>query len=305
MKKTIIIFSTLALISIQCAWAQKDMQVTMYGYAESIFNPALTSSDRAYEATLLARQQWFNFDLAPQTQFLTLEIPIKKRTGLGLDVMHDQLGYENNFDITANYAHYFIVGEQRSLGIGIGANLLAKNLDGTQLIYEEAFDPNGIYSQETHYNFNFNAGLSYTAPHFTIGLSTRHVAATNLSQTDIFIPTRHYDLFSSLLFNLNEHLSIQPNALVKSNFQIWEYNLGAVAEFEQTLRFGFNYRIKESAALMLGIVFLKNFQIMYAYDIINGTLNNISPASHELVLRYSIKPKPPKAPYLKSPRYFN
>ncbi|PKP01273.1 MAG: hypothetical protein CVU11_15735 [Bacteroidetes bacterium HGW-Bacteroidetes-6] len=305
MKKIIVLVFTLSFVLSHSLKAQKDMQITMYNYAESIFNPAFTSSDRSWEATLLARQQWFNFNLAPETQFLTLEIPVKKSHGFGLDIMHDKLGYENNYDVTVNYAHYFQVGEQRRIGVGIGLNMLAKNLDGTQLIYEEAFDPNGIYSMETRYNFNLNAGLSYTSPHFSIGLSTRHIAAANLPETEIFAPARHYYLFSSFLFNVNSHLNIQPNALLKSNLQIWEWNAGAVAEFEHTLRFGFNYRMKESAALMLGLVFLKNFQVMYAYDIINGRLSNISPASHELVLRYSIRPKPPKAPYLKSPRYFN
>lgn len=304
--KQIIHFLLVCLLMIsQRVFAQKDVQVTMHGYAESVINPALTSADRGWDATLLARDQWFDFNRAPATQFLSFEMPLGLNNGLGLAVMHDQLGYENNFDISMNYARFFKVGDQRRIGFGLAGNLLSKNIDGTQLIYDEMNDPNGIYTSVTQYNINLNAGLSYVSPHLTLGFSTRHLAATGLDETEIFLPARHYYLYGSYLLNVNEHLALTPSVLMKTNFQLHEYNISAVAEFEQTLRFGVNYRLKESTALMLGLVFLKHFQVMYAYDIITGSVQTVSPASHEIVLRYLFKPKPPKAPYLKSPRYLN
>lgn len=293
------------LIMSLTASAQKDLQFTLNNFTGSIFNPSLTSADRSYRATLLARQQWVDFSKAPATQFLTLEMPAWKKHGIGFSFIHDKLGYENNYDLTLNYSFFIRLSDTRSLGIGAGLNLLAKNLDGTQLIYDDMSDPNAVYDNVTRYNLNANAGLSYNAPRFTAGISTRHLNASSIENTVIFSPARYYYLYSAWKLPLNEHLSMQPNGLLKTNLQNWEYNAGLMAEFEKTLRFGFNYRYSESLALLVGLTLIKNLEVMYAYDIINGTLSDVSPSSHELVLRYSVKPKPPKLPYLKSPRYFN
>lgn len=292
------------LISL-AANAQKDLQFTLNNFTGSIFNPSLTSADRSWRFTVLGRQQWIDFSKAPATQFVTIEMPAWKKHGIGLAFVHDKLGFENNYDLTLNYSFFIKLSDTRSLGIGAGLNLLAKNLDGTQLIYDDMSDPNAIYDNVTRYNINANAGLSYNSPRLTVGVSTRHLNASDIENTEIFSPVRYYYLYSAWKFPVNEHLSFQPNGLLKTNLQNWEYNAGMIAEFEKTLRFGLNYRYSESVAMLVGLTLIKNLEVMYAYDIINGTLSDVSPSSHELVLRYSIKPKPPKLPYLKSPRYFN
>jgi type IX secretion system PorP/SprF family membrane protein len=304
MKAGIYTMFAVLIISLSAS-AQKDLQFTLNQFTGSVFNPALTSADRSYRATLLARQQWIDFSKAPATQFLTLEMPAWKKHSIGIALVHDKLGYENNYDLTLNYSFFIKLSDTRSLGLGAGLNLLVKNLDGTQLIYDDMTDPNAVYDNVTRYNLNANAGLSYNAPRLTVGVSTRHLNASAIENTEIFSPARYYYLYAAWKLPLNEHLTLQPNGLLKTNLQNWEYNAGLLAEFENTLRFGFNYRHSESFALLVGLTSIKNLEVMYAYDIINGTLSDVSPSSHELVLRYSVKPKPPKLPYLKSPRYFN
>lgn len=303
--KKIYITILVVLVSSFSLMAQKEIQLTQFGAARSIINPSLTAMNRYTEISVLAREQWSGFSKAPSTQFLSFELPLKKRFGIGAAVLHDQLGFENNYDITANWAWYIPVGESRNISAGLGFNVLSKNLSGSELIYDDMTDPNGVYTDVTRYSFNLNAGLGYSSEKFCIGISSRHLSGTGINASEIFKPVRHYYLFSSYRFKVNENFLLQPSMLLKSNGQKLETNLTLSGELVNTLTLGVNFRVEESVALILGINLIKNLRISYAYDIINGPVSKVSPASHELMLSYKFRKNPPKAPYIKSPRYFN
>lgn len=304
MKKNILIYMVLLLAS-PALTAQKDIQVTQFGAARSIINPSLTAANQYTEISLLAREQWSGFSKAPSTQFLSIETPLNKRFGVGTAVIHDQLGFENNYDITANLAWYMPVGDNRNLSAGLGFNVLSKSLSGSELVYDDMTDPNGVYTDVTRYSFNLNAGLGYSSEKFCFGISSRHLSGTGISASEIFKPVRHYYLFSAYRIRINDNFLLQPALMLKSNGQKLESNFTLTGELVKTLTLGANFRFDESIALILGINIIKNLRVSYAYDIINGPVSKVSPASHELLLTYKFRKNPPKLPYIKSPRYFN
>lgn len=286
-------------------FAQKDVQFTQFGSARSIINPALTGLNSYTEISILARQQWTGFSKAPSTQFISYEQAFKKRWGLGASLIHDNLGFENNYDMNANAAYYYPLSESTKLSFGLGLNVINKNLSGNELIYDDMTDPNGIYTDESKTGINLNAGIGISSEKFSIGISSRHLSNQGIKSSDIFSPIRHYYLYSSYQLKINDQYFLRPSILIKSNAQKTELNLNLCGEFVNTLILGVNFRYEESLALIIGIQAIKNLKVSYSYDIISGPVNKVSPASHELLLTYKFRKNPPKAPYLRSPRYFN
>lgn len=289
-------------------FSQKDIQFTHLSYVQEVFNPAIASYDGSYRAVIIARQQWFNFQGAPQTQMVSFSFPYQKKWGFSAQLLHDRLGFENNFMLTTNGAYFFpltIRENDYRIGIGLASNFYLKRLEGSKLIYDDMSDPNGVFTDVTRFHADLNAGLTFSGKNFLTAISTRNVISVPKSKQDIFKYNRYFYIFASYDIRMNEHVTLSPFYFAKTNFQLYEHNIQVAALFENAFKVGLNYRHKESLGIMLGIKFLKNWEIAYAYDLIVGSINQVSFGSHDMVLSYQVKPLPPKPPYIKSPRYFN
>ena len=305
MKKILAILSSIIFSVLS---AQKDVQFTHFTYVQDFINPASAAFDKSYKSTVLVRQQWFDFSGAPQTQLASFSMPLKNRWGLTAQLLHDKLGFENNFSLTAGGAYFlpFTIRENDyRFGIGFAGNFYVKRLDGSKLIYDDMTDPNGVFNDFTKVHGDVNVGISLSGKDFFVGTSMKNIIGVPKSKETIFKYNRNYYIFASYRFKLNEHVDLIPNYYTKTNFQVWEHNIQVHGWFEKAFMVGLNYRYKESIGMLLGIRFLKHWEIAYGYDIITGSIKQASFGSHDIVLHYHVKPLPPKLPYIKSPRYFN
>ena len=177
MKKIKIILGVLALMSITTVFGQQDPQYTQYMYNMNVLNPAYAGSRGATSIGILGRTQWVGVDGAPQTFTLSAHAPVGKAVGLGLSVIHDEIGPVKEDNVYADFSYTLITSDEGRLAFGIKGGVTFMDVRETLMI--DGGDPLNIPIHQTspnigagvfYYNQRFYAGLS--APNF---LETRHL----------------------------------------------------------------------------------------------------------------------------------
>ena len=108
--KNRILHIALILTVIMAAATQVEAQqapiFTNYSNSYAYINPGFAGMSEGVNLLGLYRQQWAGFvdndgnEVAPKTFLLTGDIPIRGiHGGLGLSIMQDQLGFENNVNV--------------------------------------------------------------------------------------------------------------------------------------------------------------------------------------------------------------
>jgi len=160
-------------------------------------------------------------------------------------------------------------------------------------------------NEGTYIRFSTGAGISYTSPQFTIGLSVPQINQTKIyesAEADHAHFERHYLLFSSVNFRLNYKWKLIPTVLVR-------YTSGVPASFDITSRlvyrdivqFGIFYRQHESFGGLLSFKVNKYLQLAYSYDYPTSALSAFTNGTHELTLFNNIKIYNKR---IRSPRHF-
>ena len=80
-------------------FGQQDAQYTQYMYNTFSVNPAYAGSREVLSISALHRSQWVGRDGAPNTQTLSVHGPSSDKVGLGLSIVHDEIGNNTNQNI--------------------------------------------------------------------------------------------------------------------------------------------------------------------------------------------------------------
>ena len=117
MKKTLTLIA-FALGS-TAAFSQQDPQFSQYMYNKLFMNPAYAGMRQALCATTIYRNQWQGFDGSPKSIVFSADAFLPQiKGGVGLNIVHDKLGFETNMGFRANYSFHLPVGGGL-LGIGL------------------------------------------------------------------------------------------------------------------------------------------------------------------------------------------
>ncbi len=88
------------------AFAQQDVQFSQYAFNTLALNPAYAGYRGAPTLNATFRDQWAGFSGAPKTATLSLDglTSAEGHTGLGVQLLYDQLGPQQNYSLTGFYA---------------------------------------------------------------------------------------------------------------------------------------------------------------------------------------------------------
>src|SRR5690349_24079150 len=101
------------------ARAQHSIVYSQYLFNGLLINPAYAGSHVQFSATLTYRNQWVNFDGAPETTTLGIHNSFRKgRVGAGLLVTSDRIGSYSNTGMFASYAYAIKVPSGGVLSMG-------------------------------------------------------------------------------------------------------------------------------------------------------------------------------------------
>lgn len=308
MRKILFILLIAATIS-QNAFSQQDPQTSTYFFNPLAFNPAYAGSRGCINATLLGRFQWVGINGAPNTQFLSVNLPFRHQSiGVGLHLINDKIGSRTSQSIYADFAFAIRLNKNEdrlSFGLTGGVDINQFNFNG--LVVTDPADLNYVNAYSGA-NPNFGLGVYYYGKRHYIGFSIPRLLSMSLSNSSLSTAatSRHYYFAAGYVFKINSVIDFKPSVLLKitENAPI---TLDINASFFLFERFwvGGMYRFHESAGMNLAYIVKDFMMIGYAFDYpfndlrTNNSITNFG--SHEVVLSFDFMKKKRS---IVGPRYF-
>ncbi|HOS85222.1 MAG TPA: type IX secretion system membrane protein PorP/SprF [Bacteroidales bacterium] len=293
------------IVATHISIAQTDIQQTNYMFNELSFNPAYTGSTGNIRATVLARKQWLGFETSPLTQTLCVDNNTRFG-GIGLNINHDQLGYERSLYAKLLYSYTAQLSEKTALTAGFAAGVIHRSLDGSMLEFQDEItpDPSAIFDNQGEIKPTIDFGLQFLHKDFAIGLSSAHLH-TSLQQASIFNMPRHFYGYAQYRVQAGEKLAFVPTVYAKSGSNVYQVEANTNVYFNKKFWLGASYRLDESMVALAGLIVKEQVYIGYAYDFNVGDVSPHSYGSHEIFISFRKKPAPPQSGFYQSTRLFN
>ena len=300
------------LIAVTASRGQQDAQYTQYMYNTMSINPAYTGTRQAMSIVALHRSQWVGLDGAPQTQTFNIHSPVGDRVGLGLSLVHDEIGPTSELYIDIDYSYRLKIDDDKRLSFGLkaGGHFLNVNFSKLNQYVSELMTVDNI---KNRFSPNFGVGAYYYSPRSYLGISipnmleTKHFnneSKSNVSTNYIAKENITYYLIGGYIFELSPLWKFKPATLVKvvSGSPI-QWDISGNLMFNDQFIVGAAYRWSAAFSGMFGVQLSDNMLIGLAYDreitdLGNTRFNN---GSVEFILRYDFIDKVSK---VIAPRFF-
>lgn len=303
--------------------AQQDAQFSQYMFNGLYINPAYAGYRQQWNVNMFYRTQWVGFPGAPKTFSIAADGSANdERVGLGIQVMNDKLGAQNNTSFYATYAYRIPLDDynNKTLALGISGGFVQQRLDVTALDPIDHDDPLLMNAKKTALMPDARFGVFYNSERLYAGLSADNLITNIFQKGDAlrtYLPLKPHLYFTvGGLVPLSDMLLFKPSFLLKEDFAgPTSFDLNAFLLINKMIWIGASYRtaifnkeaidnsLTKSGAIvgMLEVFVNDKLRIGYAYDqTINGTAAN-NYTTHEISLSYFF---PTQKARMMSPRYF-
>jgi type IX secretion system PorP/SprF family membrane protein len=297
-------FWLICLLAATQAQGQQHVMFTQYMFNGLALNPAYAGSHDGLSLTALGRKQWTGLEGAPSTQTFSAHSPLRQeKVGLGLLVLHDQIGVTNQTGVYGSYAYRLQFPERGTLSMGLQAGV---NHFNSRFSRVSVSDPTFAGQDVSEWQPSFGFGLYYhtrrfyagaSIPQFNQNIFTRNKDWQYLNQV------RHYFITAGYVLDLNESLKLKPNVLIKAvEGAPVELDLNANLLIKEVLWVGASWRSFDSVDALFQLQLTPKLQFGYAYDFITSSeMRRVNSGSHELMINYRLGASGSK---IITPRYF-
>ncbi len=299
--KKIFSFLYLVIIVNLVAFGQQDPQFTNNMFYKLGVNPGFAGAEGKINGIILNRYQWSGGKGAPKTLIFSADAAINafgSPGGIGLNIVSDELGFEKNTQINANYAYSKALGNKK-LGIGFSLGLLNKSINGEWEVPEDDF---GIYTQPnsdpgipqgdvSQMALDAGFGLYLSSNQYFVGASVTHINQASIKFSDLASTylARHYYLMGGYNIKLSDPLfELRPSFLFKSDLAFWQLDLNANIVFNDRFWGGISYRVQDAIALLMGMEMENGLKFGYSFDLVTSSLSHYGFGSHEIFVSYSL-----------------
>jgi len=296
-----ILVTVLVLCAVRKASGQQDPHYTQYMYNMSIVNPAYAGARGVPVIGGLGRTQWVGVQGAARTATLSFDAPVGRAVGLGLSVIHDEIGPVKENNVFGDFSFTIFTGEESRLAFGIKAG--ATFLDIGLLTTVTPGDPLNVPVNQI--SPNFGAGMYFYTNKFYAGLSVPNLLETKHIGDDSAIESTASEkapvyLTSGYVFDLTDELKLKPSTMIKGSFGApFSIDLSLNLLVKSVFELGISHRFEDSVSAMVGIQATQKLRVGYAYDYTTSDFGVLNAGSHELILIYSFNKR-----NMKSPRFF-
>jgi len=275
--------------------AQQSIVYSQYIYNGLLINPAYAGSHIQLSATVSYRNQWVNFEGAPQTATLGVHSAVNKsKVGVGLLATSDKIGSYTNTGIFGTYAYRIQDRRGGGFSMGLQGGIHNFRADFSALKLKSGQDPtfNGALSELKP---NFGGGVFYYNKKYFGGFSVpvilKHTKFFNGGLQQLAL-ARHYYLFVGAILPLDrlDKVKVNPSLLIRAqegtplnadvNVNVIFYNLVST---------GVSYRTGESFTTLLNFKLSEKFNFGYSYDWLTSDIRKFSNGTHEFMLNYRVR----------------
>ncbi|TZF84753.1 type IX secretion system membrane protein PorP/SprF [Pedobacter sp. BS3] len=318
--KKVFLFWMLSVCITQ-SYAQQLPQYTQYIFNNYLLNPALSGIENYIDVKLGYRKQWQGLEGAPETSYISLNMPIGKNFtggdangfpekgdnpnnrsfvrdymaaephhGIGINAVVDKAGPLQRTDVNLTYAYHLGLSSRVNLAAGIAAGVSRVSLDISKVSLENKSDPAIVSGQDNDLQPNLSAGLWLYGPAFFAGVSAqqllgRQISFTNDNKYDEGKQVMHVFATAGYKFFLGENITATPSVMFKYISPApTSVDMNLKLAFQDKFWLGGGYRNKDSFSAMAGFNVSYLFNLSYSYDFTTSQLNTVSNGTHEIVL---------------------
>lgn len=294
MKNTLLAF-LIVCVSAQYGQAQNEPLQGMFWNNFSYFNPALSGYKYNYQGFINYRDQWSADADAPKDFFGNYSMFLEKsRVALGTVFQRETVGALKEAKFMINSAYRFALEKSRSFSLGAGIGLSSQVFNTDELNFPDSAEITGKIKETL---FTGDIGLAYEAPKFMIGVSVKNLNNPKGRDTLFTLEeNRNLFIFSENKINIGENFVLTPRASIRSDFNIWDFEINGQLTFKEKYSLGFGYRddlfseFDHPGTLIANLNWdiLGKIRIGYAIEFIDGLLKDFGP-SHEAVIGIKLK----------------
>ncbi len=294
-------FPIIILFFFSAAESGKAQQYPIYSqyiFNGLILNPAYAGSHVQFSASAMYRNQWVNFDGAPQTLFFSAHTSLwKERMGLGLLVSDDRIGSYSNQNVYASYA--FIIKTpvgKLAMGLQAGVNMLSADYEDLNL---DDVNDISFTSPNNQLKPNFGTGVYYYSKYFFAGFSVPFLLTNGYSNAELenvinggIRSARNYYLYGGMNIPLNRDATVkfQPSLLLRGQEgSPLSADINASFVFYDLLSVGASYRNIDAVVSYIDLKLSESFHFSYSYDLTTSAIRAASNGTHEFMLNYRFK----------------
>lgn len=289
----------LVFITTHQLFGQQNAQFSQYMFNNLYYNPAYAGVEGITTFTAFHRTQWAGYQPTSgdprggiNTQVVSLNAPLLRlRSGLGVHVVNDRLGALTNLEAQASFAYHLGVGNSK-LSIGARVGVYSQTFDYDQYRWVEP-DPLQKSDRISQIRPDFSAGLFFRARRYYAGIGFKHLmdAQFNFGIDTLNNPlVNHVVLTGGYDYELAYRVRLTPTFLVQTDLNMYSFDIGLMATYDDTMWGGVSYRQQEAIVGMVGYSFFKekSLKLGYAFDYTVVAQVAKAAASHEVMITYSL-----------------
>jgi type IX secretion system PorP/SprF family membrane protein len=303
MKKYNIVFiSVLFLIS--NVTAQQDAMFTRYTFINNMhYNPAITGRYEGIRSSVGYRKQWANVQGAPSTLAIGVEKNLNDKSGLGLNIFNDLIGFDAHTGIHINYAYKIPINKSYSISLGLkgGTSVLSSNFSGAITPDPGKIEP--VHKNPYHKIVpRAGVGLLLTNNKSYLGFSMPNVISwlgkdILTHDNDTYLSKHFYASAGYIIGNDDSYLQYKPSIFLKYHPSApIQFDVNIMAWYKNRIAAGLSYRTGDAISGIIELAITPTLVMSYAYDYTASDFTRIGNGAHEIILSHTFIPKIIKVP---------
>lgn len=281
----------------QTALAQQRPLYSQYQFNGMLINPGYAGFQKQLNATLQYRDQWVNFQGAPNIQTLSIHAGLPDRKiGVGALIYRDEVGIHEDFGFYGFYTYQIkILSGTLSLGLQGGFNYRTDRFD---LLNEaDPGDPLTGTGRVRFFKPNFGTGAYFYNENWFAGISIPYLLATPVFELSEVLSevkdARNYYAMGGVILPITNTLKFRPTALIRvQDGSPLGADVNATLVFHDKIFFGVGWRSEDAIFSVFEIQMSDNFRFGYSFDFITSDIKAYAAGSHEFMLSYRVNLSP-------------
>lgn len=273
--------------------AQNQFNLSQYMLYHAFVNPAAIGNSEQINGAVYHRSQWVGFSGAPTSQGFNMNVPFKSaKHTIGLAYLHDQIGANNNNEISLGYSFKARLTSKTSLLFGLMATANIMKTSYTTLALNDAVDPT-FSSNTTAVLPNFKYGMYLQNARYYVGISVPNLMENKITsgKGDVSFNAKnlHFYVQAGYLFKLAEKSELGLSTLIKQvSGSPLQADLNLQYIYNKKFGIGASYRTSKDLVALVNFRITPMFKLAYSYDFTLSALRKYNSGSHEIMLIFNL-----------------
>ena len=293
-----IVFVAILISGFSCLFAQQQPVLSQYMLNKYLINPAVAGSSTdfmqgsgGFPVSVSYRKSWAGIKDAPSMQYLTGQLEVANRMGVGAQIFNINSGPLSRTGFTATYAYQIPLNDKGDkLAFGLSGIIYQFKIDKANLSVENKNDP-ALIGKEKILVPDAAFGTYYYRDNYYVGLTISQMfnRKIDLLKNEVFEQkqVRHYYLVGGYRFDINSEFTLEPSVLFKLiEAGVFQADINVLASYKDMVWAGTSFRPLSSLVFLAGFKYEK-FSIGYSFDMSFTDIRIASYGSHEILLMYN------------------